>query len=261
MLIQNADRLYLGTTEIDRVYLGDKQKFPPFVMSKNNLTDGGLLVGDFINKDMQSAAFLSNDNILPGTGSLNSTRSYWQDWGNDIFDAWGFFYIYNTPTNQFLSPVLQTVNQADGVIATETFTFAGRTFTIKHGYPVQGIYKFEVTVDDDQDFIFGADGNMGSNGTTQNTNLTQAYTLGSRNLNLYYNRNIQGTVPEEALYSYFVPYELSKNNSITYSKFVYSTDSLAMYSVNVKHGLTVYFAKRYDVKNWVINDLKLGVLN
>ena len=27
--------------------------------------------------------------------------SYWRDWGNDIFDSWGFFYIFDVTTREY----------------------------------------------------------------------------------------------------------------------------------------------------------------
>ena len=264
MIIDDADAIYYGTAAISKVYLGTTQVYPAtfnYVISKNNLTTGGFTVGASITKDMDLANRTSNLAYIPGNSNLTSIRNYWSDWGGDIFDTWGFFYIYDVGNNQFLSPQLSPINQADGVISTQNFTINGRTFTIKHGYPVQGIFKMDVSVNDNLPFIFGTDGNMGSNGSTANSNYTHAYTLRSQAMNLYYNYNVQLTTTTEALYSYFVPYEISKNQaSMPYISYVYGGDSLAIHSVEVLKGITVYFAKQNDVKNWVVNDLKLDNL-
>ena len=264
MILDDADALYLGTVALSKMYLGTAQVFPvtfSYVVSNNNTTTGGLTVGASVTKDMDNSTYLSSNQYIPGNLDLNSRRNYWSDWGGDIFDAWGFFYIYDVGNSQFLSPLLSTINQADGVISTQTFTINGRIFTIKHGYPVQGIYKFDISVNDNLPFIFGVDGNMGSNGSTSNSNYAYDYTIRSQSLKLYYNYNVQTTIPSEALYSYFIPYEISKNQAVQpYTSYRYSTDSLAIHSVEVLKGITVYFAKTNDVKQWVVNDLKLSNL-
>lgn len=264
MIIDDADAIYYGTAAISKVYLGTTQVYPVsfnYVISKNVTTTNSLQVGAAVTKDMDLSSKTSNAAYIPGDSSLTSIRSYWQDWGGDIFDGWGFFYIYDVGNSQFLSPQLSPINQADGVISTQTFTINGRTFTIKHGYPVQGIFKMDISVNDNLPFIFGTDGNMGSNGSTANSNYTHAYTLRSQAMTLHYNYNVQLTTTTEALYSYFVPYEVSKNQAtIPYVSYRYSGDNLAIHSVEVQKGITAYFAKQYDVKNWVVNDLKLDNL-
>lgn len=233
------------------------------IKSKNNLTAGGLTIGASVTKDMASATRPTNTHIIyPGTSAPPLvTAQYWSDWANDIFDGWGYFYLYNPATNAYYSPILSPVNTADGVITTQTFSAFGRTFTIKHGYPVQGIFKFDISVADSLPFYFGAYGDMGSDAGTVNTNLTQAYTLNGQNYTLYYNKNIQ--VAPEVFYSYVIPYETALNTSITYNQQssgpgIHSgaKEVLSLYTKAVKYGVTVYFAKTNDVKSWVINDLQ-----
>jgi hypothetical protein len=219
----------------------------------------GYQVGDEVDKDMDDmgvdplpAAYAPYNKAIV---SNSTNASYWDDWGNDVFDDWGFFYIFDVQSQQYYFPILQTINQEDGIIATETFNAFGSTFTIKHGYPVQGIYKFDVSRNDHKHFIFGAYGNMGSDEDTINTNFTQSYTLNNKEYTLYYNRNIESGDLIERFFSYFIPYERTLNNTKTYNDYLYQDDDLSLYSVPVRHGITVYFAKRYDVKDWVIHDL------
>lgn len=231
----------------------------PYVRSKNNITADVFQVGDAITKDMQlSSSFNYSSLGTPNSTSFNLSSSYWIDWGGDIFDQWGFFYLYDPQSNNYLGLQFTQRNLADGVISTESFTFNGRNFTIKHGYPVQGIYKFDISVNDDLFFVFGEAGNMGSDTDTSNTNLTQSYTLSGLNLTLYYNFNTQTSNPIESLYSYFIPYLPVHNTTKTYSDSLVGSDNLYLYSNQVKKGLTIYHSKRYDVKNWIVNDLKLG---
>lgn len=235
------------------------------IKSKNNTTAGGLTVGAAAGKDMGSATRTASPYIIyPGTTAPPLvTAQRWADWTGDIFDNWGWFYLYDPATNAYYSPILSPVNAADGTITTQNFTAFGRTFTIKHGYPVQGIFKFDISVADSLPFFFGAYGDMGSDTQTTNTNLTQSYTLGGSTYTLYYNRNQQTGSATELFYSYVIPYETSLNNTITYNKLSSgpgiqggTQEVLSIYTKSVKYGVTVYFAKTNDVKNWVINDLQ-----
>ena len=62
-----------------------------------------------------------------GTLTPTGTRYYWGDWGSDIFDYWGNFYIFN-PADQTASAIgFSQVNQADGTITTETQTHHSKT--------------------------------------------------------------------------------------------------------------------------------------
>jgi hypothetical protein len=259
MLIDDAKRIFFGTTEIERSYLGSTlvwQKPPLLLKSSNVLSDSGFTVGGQVTRDMASMTKATPDARYAGTGTLTSVRSYWEDWRDDVFDQWGFFYIYDPATNTSLSPVLQNINQANGIIATETFSFNSRTFTIKHGYSVQGIYKFDVSVNDKLPFVLGTDGNIGSDLGTVNTNLEYGFTKGSSILKLHYNRNAQSGSSSEIFYTYMVPYEANLNQSVR--PFVVSriADDLAIYSNPVKYGITMYVSKINDVKEWIVNDLQ-----
>lgn len=196
------------------------------------------------------------------SSSISSARtgSAWVDWGNDIFDTgWGYFYLYDPSLSQYYFFTLNTINQANGVISTQTNTFGSRTFTIKHGYPVTGIYRFNISVNDTLPFMFGGYGNMGSDSATANLNRSASFTKDSENFTLYYNYNYQTNALSEAFYSYFVPYEKDKNkNTITFTKGIAGVDYLSIYSVSASYGINVYFSKQNDVKDWVINDLQLS---
>lgn len=186
--------------------------------------------------------------------------SRWSDWGNDVFDGWGWFYLFNPLTNQYYFPLISPQNQPDEVISTQTFSAFGKTFTIKHGYPAQGIFKFDISVNDPNfQFIFGAFGELGSDGSGTSTNPTYNYTKGSNNFTLFYNKNQEDGDPEEILYSYFVPYSINQNNTQTYQEFLdLDRDSFfSIYSVPVTKGITIYFAKSQDVKEWVVHDLSI----
>lgn len=263
MLIGDAKKMYLGDTEVIKAYLGSTlvwTKPVPVLKSSNVTTAGNYTVGTAVTKDMTSATRSTGSAYTPNRQLLSSIRSYWQDWGNDIFDGWGFFYLFNNANSQYINLVLSSVNNPDGQIATQTFTNGGRTFTVKHGFPVQGIYKFDISVNDDLDFQFGMDGGLGSDVNTLNVNYSYDHTDSGESLKLYYNYNVQANLTTEDFYVYVVPYEIEKNKAtIPYNNYKYNTDNLAIYTKPVKKGVTVYIAKQNDVKDWIVNDLVITV--
>lgn len=260
MLIDDARRLYYNGLNISRVYRNSIlvwQKPPVLLKSSNTLTASGFTIGGEVTRDMSSMLKVTPDAGYAGTGTLSSIRSYWEDWRDDVFDQWGFFYIYDPATNTSLSPVLQTINQPNGIIATETFTHNSRTFTIKHGYAVQGIYKIDVSVNDKLPFAFGTDGNLGSDAATINTNNTFDFTKGTNIMKLHYNRNAQSGSTTEVFYTYMVPYEAVLNQAVRPFTTARVGDDLAIWSNQIRYGLTIYIAKQNDVKDWIVNDLQI----
>ncbi len=165
--------------------------------------------------------------------------------------------VYDVDSGKYYFPLIDPQNQADGVITTQTFNAFGRTFTIKQGYPVQGIFKFDISVNDTKKFRFGAYGNMGSDRYEVIENLTYPYTFSSTNLTLHYMKHQQDGDNNEILYSYFIPKNVSQNSAITY---VYNNDEDrdSLISNEITNGLLVYFSKKNDVKEWVVNDLGLN---
>lgn len=259
MILNNAFDVKFGTSSVQKVMLGTQTIWSAsgFLISKNNLTSGGLTVGAAALRDMATASRNTIAAAAAGPTALVSTRSYWADWGNDIFDGWGYFYIYDPAVGNYYSIVLENINNANGVIATETFTFNNRVFTIKHGHAVDGIYKMDVSVNDGNLFVFGTDGNMGSDLNTSNSNLTHNYSVNEKQYKLFYNYNRQSDRLAESLYSYFVPYQESLSQEVAkpYTSYSYSTDNLAIYTNPIRYGVTAYFAKQNDVKLWVANDI------
>ena len=262
MIIDDARRIYLGDTEVYKAYLGSSVvwvKPTPIIKSSGLTSNNGFTVGDINMKDMRLSAgtYRTEADYLPGNSALESIRTFWVDWGDDIFDGWGFFYIYDPSVGNYLSFRLTDINRETGYIATENFSLNGRTFTVKHGYPVTGIYKFDISVDDLNPFIFGADGEMGSNGSTINENRTHTATIDGREVTVFYNNNYQSIPAVESFYSYWIPYVLEEGTTKTYNEFVYSSDNLAIYSKPVTQGITVYMAKQNDVRLWVSEDLSI----
>lgn len=253
-----------------------------YIYSKNNITDGGFTVGNGIEKDMNNAVYTDEldpnnypqffpnmapfieENIVAGDkGESMLDASYWNDLGNDVFDHWGFFYLYDVNSGKYYFPLINPQNGDDGVITTQTFNAFDRTFTIKHGWAAQGIFKFDILAADGLPFRFGAYGNVDRNYVAES--LTQNYSIGGQNLTLhYYNYYVPNESPGEQLYSYWIPTKISENSTQTYDVYYGQagentrTDDMGMLSKEVTSGLIVYFAKTNNVKDWVINDL--GIL-
>ena len=259
------------------------------IYSKNNVVDGGFTIGYEVVKDMDNIvnedddnnnytyAFDPNDypeffpdmapfideNILLGDKNEEDrlNASYWEDLGDDVFDYWGFFYLYDVNSGKYYFPLMDSQNNDDGVFATQIFYVFGRTFTVIHGWSVQGIFKFDISVADELPFRFGAYGNMGSDGNYNTSHLTQNYSINGQNLTMYYHREQENGNNIEQLYTYWIPKKVSENSAQTYYN-VYGINPeedeeefMSMLSKNVTTGLIVYFAISNDVKDWVINDL------
>jgi len=254
---------FTGSTEA-KEYLNDNgywTSFSKFIVSAGRTTTGGFQVGGFISeedKDMGSNTYEYDSAGTPNNTSPTLNTYEWSDWGDDIFDGWGNFYLYDPTANNYLGLQFTNINLPDGQFSTQNFSFNGRTFTITQGYPVQGIYKFEIRVNDDQPFVFGEGGNMGSDSSTSNIDQTYNYTLNGVNLTLWYNENFQTSNPDERFYSYFIPFVVDENGSKTYTDVLVSSDDLYLYSIQCTNGITVYHSKEFDTKEWVVYDLKFG---
>ena len=287
-MIRNASNCVNNNCSINYFYLGYPLTYQAssvpspigdLICSKNNTTSGGFPVGGDITKDMDNETYddridpldfpeffpgmapFSNGNIVAGDKDSGDrlVGSYWYDWGDDVFDRWGWFYLYDINSGKYYFPLINPQNLSNGVITTQTFNAFGRTFTIKQGYPVQGIFKFDISVNDDLPFRFGAYGNVGSDSHGEHYDLTYPYTINSTNLTLYYQQNIDINYPEtEVLYSYWIPKRVSQNNAKTYTVTYAEDDDMSAVSNSVNNGLLVYFAKTNDVKLWVVNDLQLN---
>jgi hypothetical protein len=218
---------------------------------------------EFDPNDYQSEFFpgmadFVDSNILEGDKDPGDRliASYWEDLGNDVFDDWGYFYLYDVDTGKYYFPLIDPQNQSDGTLTTQTFNAFGRTFTIRHGWAVEGIFKFDISVNDALPFRFGAYGNMGSDGDEDIENLTYSSTISGMNLTLYYQRHAESEDDDEILYSYWIPKKASDNTSITYDFYNDGQDN-SMMSKEVTNGVIVYFSKTNDVKEWVANDLQI----
>jgi hypothetical protein len=161
----------------------------------------------------------------------------------------GYFYLYDVLTSKYYFLLFSPLNQDNGIINTQIFNAFNRTFTIKHGFHVQGIFKFDISVDDNLLFRFGMYGDMGSDGDEISENLNYEYLLNNNDLTLYYHHH-------QELYTYVILKNISENTSQTYT-INYDGDNMSLYSNEVTNGLLIYFSKGNNTIEWVINDLEL----
>jgi hypothetical protein len=216
--------------------------------------------------DLQEELFpnmadFTDENILIGdkTEDDRLIASYWDDLGNDVFDDWGYFFIYNVVDGKYYFPILSPQNEIDGVLTTQTFTVFSKTFTIIHGWCAFGIFKIDITCSDETfAFRFGAYGDLGSDGDEDDYDMTTLY--GNNNKTLYYHHHAEQGNLVEVLYSYFIPKNESDNNSKPYTS-LYNPDDTeenSLITKSITNGIIIYFSKGNDVKNWVINDILTG---
>ena len=205
----------------------------------------------------------TTDNIVQGdkTDENKYMASYWHQFGNYIFDNWGYFYIYDVTTSKYYFPLLSLENQSNGLINTQIFNAFDRIFTINHGWTIQGVFKIDISVDDSLPFRFGAYGNMGSDSSTIYGNLTNTYTLNDESKTLYYSFNSDTNNSNENLYYYVIPYNDSDNTEQPYS--VYYTDLslecyMSLYTNSITSGVTIYFSNVNDSKSYIIDQIKLS---
>ena len=243
------------------------------------LVKKGVTVGGTVQKDMDTENYTEEfnpdnlqevlfpgmadfieDNILEGDKAEGQrfNASYWDDLGNDVFDDWGYFFLYDVAQGKYYFPILSPINQADGVITTQTFSpgFGELSFTIRHGWRERGIFMMDISCSDsDFPFRFGAYGNFGSDGDEDDYDMTTTY--GPTGKTLYYHHHGEQGDDQEVLYSYFVPYNDADNAVKPYAS-LYNpedTDDNSLITKSVTSGIKVYFSKENDVKDWVIMDL------
>ena len=128
MLISNADALYYNGQRYSKAYAGEDLVFnlSDLLVSKNTVTAGGFTTGNPTVKTVDTAVSrVTSSAYLPGTNNLTGTRQNWPDWGDDIFDGWGFYYLYNPATNQYKNVILPNMQQADGLLYNLSLTEFG----------------------------------------------------------------------------------------------------------------------------------------
>ena len=261
-----------------------------YIYSKNITTRGCFDIGDNLIKDMFNDEFqtiysevlqkLFSDagiprpvnetepveytNIVQGDKSTADRIicSKWSDWGGDVFDGYGNFFFYDVLSEQYYFPLISPQNQPNGKLFSQTFNVFDKSFSMIQGFPVRGIFKFDISVNDPNYlFRFGMYGNFGSDSNSAANILTHPYSLNGKQLTLYYLYHRDSTKDTETVYIYFIPKLISQNNSQTFFAediLEENSDENLSVSVPVSYGVIVYISRGNDVRDWVINDLGIN---
>ena len=217
----------------------------------------------------------------------SNNGSYWNDFSSsNACGLCGYFKIWHpnpSSVGSIQSPSGTNVrlnfsqrNNSTGVMSTETFTLDGVTYTVTHGWAVQGIYRIDIdSSDPDKEFKVST-----YNQNTYNYGHYQYHKTRSTDWGtIRYYHNDSGYSASHDMYFYFIPkspevsqrvngeYTKSSNN-FTYNDtdndtsnphyetwrqgnyYHYTTTTL------YKQGAIIYYAVRYDVTDWVEADLQ-----
>jgi len=221
----------------------------------------GYEVGSSLNKDMaenNNSGRLSgfNNNQFPNdTKPPIGISSYFSDWGTDIFDSFGYFYLYNDQSDVSgrINLILTNTNSYnDGESVTDNFTFNTDEYNITHGYLTQGVYLLDISCNNlSTNFGFGMFGNLGSDSRTFNRDISSnTYLVEGHSIQFNYFNNYETTpTDDEQFYIYMIPYNanLNKNNAKNYTNHTQPNDNLSIYSNLVSNGLSVIISKEHDV--------------
>lgn len=109
----------------------EKGEVDNYLLVKKGFTVGGTVLKDmdtdnytqeFNPNTLQEVLFPGMANFIEANilqGDKDSGQrliaSYWNDLGNDVFDHWGYFFLYDVDQGKYYFPILSPINQADGV--------------------------------------------------------------------------------------------------------------------------------------------------
>lgn len=268
------------TTSIFRnVRILEKTQVDNYLHVKRTLPVGGIVEKDMDNdnytdefdpNEYQSILFpgmadFIEDNIEQGDKDEGDRfiATYWNDLGDDVFDDWGYFFLYDVERGKYYFPLLTPQNLADGVMTTQYFNCFDVQFVINHGWRAKGIFEMDISCTNSSfEFRFGAYGDWGSDGDENAYDMTASY---GDNQTLFYHHHSEIDDEEEILYSYVIPYRDADKTTKTYEAIYVpsnvdeeETDRSSLITKVLMEGVKVYFAKQNDVKEWVIIDLTTG---
>ena len=216
----------------------------------------------------------------------NTAGSYWQYFGsNNPCSGCGYFRIYHpntssvgsveSPSGQYVGLNFSQRNKADGEMSTETFTLQGVTYTVTHGWAVQGIYRIDIDSSDPNKEFKVYTYNYMNNSYQQQLHKSESTDWGV--IRYYHNQNYYYGSSYD-MHMYFIPksvevsekengeYTKSSNN-FTYNSSTndssnphYETDNQSdryHYTTTTlyKEGAIIYFSVKNNVIDWVEADL------
>lgn len=205
----------------------------------------------------------------PGSTTVTVTGLRWSDWGGDIFDSWGAFYIWDGVAS---TPTAIEPSGGSGAWATEmnaaaendyykfTTDHNGNTFETTYAWRDSGTIMFQITCTSDPnlDFYVGAGGNMGSDSNTITTlNSYSASISGVGTRTIQYVENVQSGSTTERFYVHGYPMnDVGTTWALNYN--LTPNDNLHIWTGAWK-GATLYFSKQYNPIAATSGDIAAGV--
>jgi hypothetical protein len=212
-------------------------------------------IGNSVTKDMaqNSASSTYNGYTFPANGYR------FNDWGNDIFDGFGYFTLERVSDGSKVSIPFANLNTTDGVLYTTSFSAFGNTYSLIYGYTTQGIFKVEITLTSgtpiDVKFVIG--GNYGSDGKEGYNDLSSTF-VGAKTSTTYYIKYIEHydtSGSDSPVYFYFIPRDTSYCDNSHSNIRSNSADNAYHYRV-FNTGIIFYMSKYNDVISWIKDDIK-----
>jgi hypothetical protein len=223
-------------------------------------------LGSLISKDMTTAQTANSPTGLQTGITLTPAgpATFWSDWGDDVFDGSSYIYLYTSTTFVYIEIPLSQRNLSDGVTSSYSIIAFGKTFTITHGYPTQGMWRMKVECADST-FLFGFGficDNMGSDTRSVNStgtfNKTISTSTTAKTLTFRIHEHWDSNNPLlERFCAAIIPYELWGMTPLTANNFTVSTapGKLSVFSPIRRHGVTAYFSKGAAMPDWIADDL------
>ena len=241
----------------------------------------GTVAGVTITKDMQSSTGSFNFTYHPNSTG-NKTGYYWNDWGTDVWDNWGYWgltYFSQYNRTQIDHEPIQfgsNLNGSDGTFYTNSWNASdGTPWTVKHGHPVANMWMMHVTVGHGStDFRIASGGNMGSDSNTNTRDGYDDVTISSgQTLRLRWRENSQSSSfnSSEQVKWWFIPtldgsdttYGTGTSTTQFHNAQIGGNDNHFIYTNLSPYGggIVVYMYKGYNQSppaNWIADDLALG---
>jgi len=198
--------------------------------------------------------------------SLTSSAYRFNDWGNDIWDNWGFFHLWITGGHYFALD-LSGGNLGDGAFTARNIKYIYTTpnpeFYIKFGHPVANGWMLHIRCKQPSlVWRLCMGGNMGSDGNTYTRNGYTTITMnsgGTRNIWNRENSDNSSYNSAEQVRWWIIP--MRGNETIDSSSSHYygvSGDNHYISSPRISGGLTLYMSKGNSIlpsSQWVGYDL------
>lgn len=229
----------------------------PYYIKSKGLTSNpnSRILGTLPTKDMTQTTSSATYNGY----TFPANCYYFSDWGNDCFDNFGYFTLERVSDGSKVAIPLANANTSDGVITATSFSAFGNTYSLKYGYPVQGIFKveLELTSGTEIDVKLVIGGNFGSDGSEGYTDYSQTFvgSVSGTTYYLKYFRHYDTTGSDPSVFFYFIPQDDTYlGSSYTFTR-SYSSDNAYFYRT-FKHGITLYMSRSNDTYQWVLDDLQ-----